>query len=273
MIWRIFTNNSSEGDKEERKSREAEEKAEKRAEKERRKSGNAAPIPAFGESREEAVDDSSDDDSSDVEEPTTHSREAAVPASSTAPASSAVRTSMEDQASLRMRQVADSAANTSSSPSNGAVAGTDNGKLKSWLRTRLRRSSKPQKPVTSADKVKETESGFVGGAALTGASANNSNVSLGARPSNVTDVSGRDSSVRDVAIASTGTHKPETPDITRGRTVTRAADPVSPLSDRDDEEEFLEARDNFDEDLAPPATFSTSKEPSPARGGKFIEQI
>lgn len=47
--------------------------------------------------------------------------------------------------------------------------------------------SKPQKPSAS-EKEKEPEKAFVGGAALTGPSANNSTASLGAKSSSVRDV-------------------------------------------------------------------------------------
>lgn len=254
-------------DKEERKAREAEEKAEKRAEKERRKSGGAAAavVPAATEShrdsestRHEAVEDDSSDDSSIDEEPIASRQEAVAPVAvvpvAVVPATSGVRTSNEDQASLQTANIANKDVSTPISPTIGTAGTGPEIKLKTWLKSKLRRGSKSQKSVGSAQ---ESESGFVGGAALTGASANNSNVSLG----------GRDSSVRDVATAKTE------PDTTRGRSATRTDEPVSPLSDRDEEDEFQEARDNFDEDLAPPATFTASKEPSPARGGKFTEQI
>jgi hypothetical protein len=39
------------------------------------------------------------------------------------------------------------------------------------------------------------------------------------------------------------------------------------------DDEFQEARDNFDEDLAPPPTFVAEKSSSPAREAKFTEQI
>ncbi len=164
-----------------------------------------------------------------------------------------IRTSMEDQSSLRIQEVAD-AANPDLSTPLSPNSGSEGGKVKNWLKTKFRRSSKAQKPTTTNEKES-----FVGGAALTGASANNSTVSLGARSS----------SARDVALASTGIDE-------RGRVLTRESEPVSPITaagGEEEDEEFQEARDNFDEDLAPPPTFSTGKESSPARAAKFTEEI
>jgi len=48
---------------------------------------------------------------------------------------------------------------------------------------------------------------------------------------------------------------------------------VSALSADPEQEEFQEARDEFDEDLAPPPTFVAGKSGSPARETKFIEDI
>lgn len=58
-----------------------------------------------------------------------------------------------------------------------------------------------------------------------------------------------------------------------GRSKTRDSD-VSALSTTGGEtEEFQEARDEFDEDLAPPPTFVAGKSSSPARETKFVEAI
>ncbi|KAE9366190.1 hypothetical protein N431DRAFT_419313 [Stipitochalara longipes BDJ] len=183
-----------------------------------------------------------------------------------------IRTSMEDQASMRMRETADAANRDESTPLSPNSPG-DGSKVKNWLKTKFsRRMSKPQKPSAS-DKEKEPEKAFVGGAALTGASANNSTASLGARPS----------SARDVAMAGKAKEEPEPepepePEASledRGRLERRDTE-VSALSEpvgNVDEDEFQEARDNFDEDLAPPPTFVAGKSSSPARSAKFKEEI
>jgi hypothetical protein len=173
-----------------------------------------------------------------------------------------IRTSMEDQASMRMRENADAANQGESTPVHPSPPG-DGSKVKNWLKTKFsRRPSKAQKPST-VEKEKEPERAFVGGAALTGASANNSTASLSAKPS----------SVRDVALAGKAKEEPEPED--RGRSKRRDSE-VSALSEPAgavDEEEFREARDNFDEDLAPPPTFVAEKSNSPARETKFTEEI
>lgn len=176
-----------------------------------------------------------------------------------------IPTSMEDQASMRMRETADAANKDESTPLSPSSPG-DGSKVKNWLKTKFsRRMSKPQKPSTT-EKEKEPEKSFVGGAALTGASANNSTVSLGAKPS----------SVRDVAMAGKAKEQetePEPEERGRGKRrdseVSALSEPVGDV----DEEEFQEARDNFDEDLAPPPTFVAEKSSSPARSARFHEEI
>lgn len=176
-----------------------------------------------------------------------------------------IPTSIEDQASMRMRETADAANKDESTPLSPSSPG-DGSKVKNWLKTKFsRRMSKPQKPSTT-EKEKEPEKSFVGGAALTGASANNSTVSLGAKPS----------SVRDVAMAGKAKEQeaePEPEERGRGKRrdseVSALSEPVGDV----DEEEFQEARDNFDEDLAPPPTFVAEKSSSPARSARFHEEI
>ena len=176
-----------------------------------------------------------------------------------------IPTSMEDQVSMRMRETADAANKDESTPLSPSSPG-DGSKVKNWLKTKFsRRMSKPQKPSTT-EKEKEPEKAFVGGAALTGASANNSTTSLGAKPS----------SVRDVAMAGKAKEQeaePEPEERGRGKRrdseVSALSEPVGDV----DEEEFQEARDNFDEDLAPPPTFVAEKSSSPARSARFHEEI
>lgn len=179
--------------------------------------------------------------------------------------STPIRTSMEDEASLRMRE-------------NAARATADeapNRKVKSWFKNRFSRrlSRGAEKPVekkpVEKEKERGKEEGFVGGAALTGVSANNSTASLE-----------RPSSSRDVALA--GKVKEKIPIAEPGEIVAgpsdhcmveealaRTAKKEAPSTD----DEFQEARDRFDESLATPPTFSAVKEASPVRDSRFIEEI
>jgi len=239
-----------------------------------------------------------------------------------------IRTSMEDQASLRMRENA-SAANKDEVTPMSPSSPESGGKVRNWLKTKFsRRISKVQKPsVENADKG---DKAFVGGAALTGASAqNNSNPSLGAKSSSVRDVAmagkgkepaveepeerpGRSatSSVRDVTMAGKGKEPAvEEPEERPGRSATssvrdvtmadkgkepaveepeerpersaRRDEEVSSLSSmgeegesgKEEDDDFQEARDNFDEDVAPPPTIPAEKSPSPIKDSKFTEEI
>ncbi|KIN03813.1 hypothetical protein OIDMADRAFT_102200 [Oidiodendron maius Zn] len=176
-----------------------------------------------------------------------------------------IRTSMEDEASLRMRE---NAARTTADEA-------PNRKVKSWFKNRFSRrlSRGAEKPVEKKPMEKEKErgkeEGFVGGAALAGASSNNSTASLE-----------RPSSSRDVALA--GKVKEEIPIAEPGEIVAgpsdhcmveealaRTAKKEAPSTD----DEFQEARDRFDESLATPPTFSAVKEASPVRDSRFIEEI
>lgn len=240
----------------------AEEKAakkeEKQAAKEKRKSLKSATADPEPVVETETVDAATTPITAAEEAPATIAERREINA-----APVPIRTSMEDQASMRLRETADAANRDESTPLSPSSPG-DGSKVKNWLKTKFsRRGSKPQKPSAS-EKEKEPEKAFVGGAALTGASANNSTASLGARPS----------SARDVAMAGKAKEaEPSSED--RGRAGRRESE-VSELSERVgdvDEDEFQEARDNFDEDLAPPPTFVAGKSSSPARSAKFKEEI
>ncbi|PBP25164.1 hypothetical protein BUE80_DR004035 [Diplocarpon rosae] len=227
-----------------------------------------------------------------------------------------IRTSMEDQASVRMRETA-AAANGDTTLSSPLSPGSPkDGKVKSWLKTKFsRRMSKSQKSP-GLERENETVPGdrrsFIGGAALTGASANDSTGSLGAKSSSIQDVATATSAA--VPAASTAGETTATalrrtitvdsdPDLESGsesdlyseHTTAAAAEPASrrgvgssePRGEMkgrriskasvvsstglEDDEEFQEARDNFDEGLAPPPTFPA--ETIPARTAKFHEDI
>jgi hypothetical protein len=276
-----------EQEKDEKKLSAAEEKAakkeEKQAAKDKRKSlkPGAVAVPetesAAGQAAVPASITATEPITEPVAEPET-AKEPATPviAANEAPATIAerrevssapepIRTSMEDQASLRMRENADAASPEQSTPMSPTSPG-DGSKVKNWLKTKFsRRSGKAEKPSTNEKEREKNkpEKAFIGGAALTGASANNSTASLSAKPS----------SVRDVALA--GKSKEETEPEDRGRSKRRDSE-VSALSQPVgdvNEEEFQEARDNFDEDLAPPPTFVAEKSSSPAREARFTEVI
>lgn len=111
---------------------------------------------------------------------------------------------------------------------------------------------------------------FVGGAALTG--GNQSTTSLG----------GKSSSIRDVALAGKGKETETTrtstsdDDDNLDRSPSRNSD-VSELSSSvggvNENDEFLEAQDNFDEDLIPTPVFPSERKDSPMRDSKFKEEI
>ena len=252
----------TEQSKDEQKLAAAEEKAakkeEKNAAKEKRKSLKSATAGPEPVAEAETTDELATPVIAGEEAPATIAERREVNATPLP-----IRTSMEDQASARMRETADAANRDESTPLSPSSPG-DGSKVKNWLKTKFsRRMSKPQKPSAS-EKEREPEKAFVGGAALTGASANNSTASLEARPS----------SARDVAMA--GKAKEAEPSSeNRGRAGRRDSE-VSELSEplgNVDEDEFQEARDNFDEDLAPPPTFVAGKSSSPARSAKFKEEI
>jgi hypothetical protein len=234
-------------------------------------------------------------------EPATHTREPP-----TAPA--AIRTSMEDQASPRMREAAGSANASESSP-----ASPSKGKMRGWLKSKFAgKSGKSQKsPTAEKSEVKrdapkrDTPGQFVGGAALTGANVkNDSTASPTQHDSSVRDVplaAGPSATTEDTHTATTEhTHTSNTNEIPVSEYLSRDTDMPAPEKERlggparrasevsslssvegngdDDEtadEEFQEARDNFNEDLAPPPTFGvgTEKSSSPVRDSKFKEAI
>ncbi|PQE34007.1 Eisosome 1 protein [Rutstroemia sp. NJR-2017a WRK4] len=227
-------------EKDEEKMRKAEEKA---AQKEQRKSiDKRKSLTTKSEPGEPITEDS----------PTAAAVSPTSPAPqrpTTAPAETSsrippLRTSMEDQASLRMRETAleaNAGEPTPLFPSPTSPESTS--KVRNWLKNKLHKRSSRQKSVTDTGTGTEGK-GFVGGAALTGASANNSTTSLGRGRPAETEVSSVSEMSEDVGEAP-----------------------------RSREDEFQEARDNFDEDLAPPPTFAVQKSSSPVRVPKFHEEI
>lgn len=90
-----------------------------------------------------------------------------------------------------------------------------------------------------------------------------------------TSLENRSSSVREVALAGKSTEVEA--DERVGRSQRRASDASTVSSIDDDGDEFEEARDNFDEGLAPPLTFpagpAKGNNSSPVRDSKFHEVI
>ncbi|KAK6585822.1 hypothetical protein PZA11_000879 [Diplocarpon coronariae] len=302
-------------DKDEKKMEAADEK---RAAKERRKSlrpgGSMLP---FGKKTTDPEDTarSVGSEKEPAVEPAPR-REPTIAERRVSAAPTPIRTSMEDQASIRMRETAAAANGDTTLLSPLSPGSPKDGKVKNWLKTKFsRRMSKSQKSP-GLERENETMSGdtrsFIGGAALTGASANNSSASLGARSSSVREVatataavvpapsttggatapalrrtitvdsdpdleSGSESDPCTEHTSATATEPgskrgvgiPESGEEVRGRRISKAS-MVSSMGCEDDEE-FQEARDNFDEGLAPPPTFPA--ETVPARTAKFREDI
>lgn len=177
-----------------------------------------------------------------------------------------IRTSMEDQASLRMRENADAANGSEVTPMSPEKS-PKSGNVKGWLKSKFsKRNSKIEKvsPKTSPKESPKDE-GFVGGAAYTGRATNDSTVSLGAKSS----------SVRDVALAGKekDVEEPVTP-LSADERVGRSTSRDSLVSSLSDEAEFQEATDHFDAELTPPQPkFAANKAHSPARDSKFKEII
>lgn len=220
-----------------------------------------------------------------------------------------------------MQENADAATGGESTPLPPNASSPESSKGKgrmSWLKTKFsRRLSRGQKPNGSFEEEAAEEKGFIGGAALTGAVANNGTASLGAGSRGAVALAKEPEAA--AAIEATPTPAAETsatldpateiaepailplapemqePELKKdedeeervGRTARRNSE-VSALSADDDkakekevvekkptkedeDEEFQEARDNFDEDLAPPPTFPAEKSSSPARSAKFTE--
>ncbi|TAQ85874.1 hypothetical protein B7494_g5825 [Chlorociboria aeruginascens] len=166
-----------------------------------------------------------------------------------------VRTSMEDSASTRKTGIAAPASPKESTPVSPSSP-QDGSKVKKWLKTRFsRRMSKVPK---SPEKDAGSDRGFVGGAALTGASANSSSGSLGP-------------AVQSRAEEPEGVEEPvEEPAESSARPMSGVSS-VSAVSNSEVfDEEFQEARDGFDEDLVQP-TFPVQKSSSPVRDSKFHE--
>ena len=236
--------------------------------------------------------------------------ELATPTHETPAAPAAIRTSMEDGASARMREISEAADTSETTPQSPTKKGVFS-KLKSRFSSKS--GSKSQKslatdkndhetkgntPTTSRD----TPAQFLSGAAATGASTKNDSTtslehsepalaasapSATAAPTESTDEPATPlAAVEHTHDTSAPTHSVKTDEIPvseylaegegRGRAAAShgASEASSLNSVAGDGEEFQEARDNFDEDLAPPPTFVAEKSSrSPVRDSKFKEVL
>jgi hypothetical protein len=153
---------------------------------------------------------------------------------------------------------------TPTSPTSPTSPKSESKGLKGFLNKFKRRS---KHSASSADSEKP---GFIGGAALRGSSTHSHRDSVpSSPPPEPTRISDSERRYSDVSsISSQGD------DVQRGRT-TEQTSGMSPLSSRHSGE-FEEAMDTFDEELAPPPTFTTSeanavRKGSPNRDSKFHE--
>jgi hypothetical protein len=181
---------------------------------------------------------------------------------------------MEDQASVRMRENAN-AANVNETTPMSPSSPKESSKVKTWLKSRLskRHSKNPRvsteksssQAATAAD---ASQAPAIGGAALSNVSSRNSSIS---------SLEPESSSIRDVALARTSkeNERKSSSDGKRPELGDERQSEASVLSSKrgtTDDEEFLEAHDNFNEDLIQkPAFGSEGKEG--ARDSKFKEEI
>jgi len=183
-----------------------------------------------------------------------------------------LRTSMEIQAEERHNEIIQEGGKSPISPDSPRG-------VKGWLKTKFRRQSKTQK---SESKDTGADGEIVGRTAL--AEAGNTSVEPNAPPAK--DIEPRKSSMEEVALARpfTASEKAvETLDEERAGRSKRRASSVSSMSALEEshemgrevsrDENFEEARDHFDNELALPPTFPTTKPASPARDSKFHEEM
>lgn len=177
---------------------------------------------------------------------------------------------------------------TATSPQTSPTSPKGDSKVKSWLKGKFsRRASKTPKTEARENEISKP---FVGGAALTGPSVSNS--SLDRRESSVRDVAlaGRQGSGEDVQEPEGGLYS-ASEEGSNSKGMKRNSSPsISSLSSDGDDprgrsdrrrsssshgDEFEEARDTFDEKLAPPPTFGSAgrASDSPVRDSKFLEDL
>jgi hypothetical protein len=183
-----------------------------------------------------------------------------------------LRTSMEMQTEERLNEIVKEGEKSPTSPDSTKG-------MKSWLKTKFRRQSKTQKSDT---KDTGTDKPVVGSTDL----AEAGNVGVKPNTSFMKDNEHRKSSMEEVALAGSSTAHEEPVDIVHeertGRSKRRASSvsSVSALEESQDmgkevsrDDDFEEARDQFDNELAPPPTFPATKSTSPVRDSKFHEEM
>ncbi|KAF6827425.1 hypothetical protein CPLU01_09101 [Colletotrichum plurivorum] len=153
----------------------------------------------------------------------------------------------------------------SDNPRSPSESGSPTHKVKEWFKSRF---SRPRGRSAAGESPPE-ERGFIGGVALTRL-ANESATSLDARST----------SMREVAIAGksgdrsrSGARTPRSPYEYFGSSA-RDSKNVSPVSSDDESEHFVEARDDLEGPISPPAPIrdpSTQKSSSPTRDSRFRE--
>jgi hypothetical protein len=185
---------------------------------------------------------------------------------------------MEMQQGERLDQIEKEGRSSPTSPGSSGKKG-----VSTWLKNRFsRRMSRGQKSTDAKDTISspvaaETSPAFVGGAALTGASQTDLSPAE-ASHAEAHDEEEEEEEEEEDAESEVDTERP-------GRTKKRATS-ISSASEAAEESEaeqveaddltsgeddFVEARDNFDEGLAPPPKFVAPKNGSPARDSKFKE--
>ncbi|OLN84477.1 Uncharacterized protein C63.14 [Colletotrichum chlorophyti] len=148
---------------------------------------------------------------------------------------------------------------SSESPRSPSENGSPTSKMKEWLKSRF---SRPRRRSSAGEN--QEERGFIGGVALTRL-ANESSTSLDARSA----------SMREIAIAGKPTAAtPRPPSDVDDRA--RHSRDVSPVSSDSESELFVEARDDLEGPISPPAPMkdpNTHKSSSPTRDSRFREII
>jgi hypothetical protein len=183
-----------------------------------------------------------------------------------------LRTSMEMQTEERLNEIVKEGEKLPASPDSAKG-------MKSWLKTKFRRQSKTQKSDT---KDAGTEKPVVGGTDL----AEAGNAGVKPNTSFMKDNEHHKSSMEEVVLARSSTAHEGPVDIVHeertGRSKRRASSvsSVSALEEGQDmgkevsrDDDFEEARDQFDNELTPPPTFPTTKSTSPVRDSKFHEEM
>ncbi|KAK6613187.1 hypothetical protein H4I95_01531 [Botrytis cinerea] len=215
--------------------------------------------------------------------PTTIPGEAERP--TTAPTPVPIRTSIDGN-SVHISGATDEAHTSPQISSNTPSPTSESGsKVKNWLKSKMGRISGRHSKSLSESNATKDEKGFVGGHTYTGASVNNSTTSLSRQ--SIRDVANATAPVPETNSTIAPAQQPEETERV-GRSKTRPGDDVSSLSELsdkvkgkedalsgDDDDDFQEARDNFNDDLAPPRPFSSqgTASTSPGRAPRFHEEI